>query len=172
MRGSERRVAGGRERVGLQAWLLQKKEEWCQLTSGRARTVQLGVRDTHISASSSPVLVSAEGTRGMPCMGEEASTCSGREESGKSLASTPQQLLSGPPRRLHGVRALPARQIWTDCRLSGTFRPSASSLCSSSLRSGARSKQALRQEMFLNVSSGFGVQPFSCQGSFEQRGMF
>lgn len=106
MKGSNRRVVGGRERVVLQAWLVQKQKEWYQLTSGRARQVELGVRGTHISASSSPVLVSVEGIRVMPCLGEE---------SGQSLVSTPQQLVSHPLRRLHGVRALPVRQIWTDC---------------------------------------------------------
>lgn len=53
----------------LQAWLDQKQEERYQLASGGARNVELGVRGAHISAFSSPVLVSSEGIRIMSCLG-------------------------------------------------------------------------------------------------------
>lgn len=62
--------------------------------------MELEVRGAHISASSSPVLVSSERSRIVSCLGEEVSTtCSGREESGQSLVSIPQQLTSAVLRR-------------------------------------------------------------------------
>lgn len=73
--------------------------------------MELWVRGTYISASSSPVLVSSEGIRVRPRLGEEASvTCSGREESGQNLVCMSQQLFNSPLSRLHGLRALPVRQ--------------------------------------------------------------
>ncbi|CAH6787038.1 A230072I06Rik [Phodopus roborovskii] len=51
----------------------------------------------------------------------------------------------------HGARTFPVRGTWKDYLLSGTFQPSATE------------KQALRQEMSLNMSPGFGIVPFSCQ---------
>lgn len=59
--------------------------------------MELWVRGTYISASSSPVLVSSEGIRVRPRLGEEASvTCSGREESGQNLVCMSQQLFNSP----------------------------------------------------------------------------